>query len=874
MFGRDSDLKLFQDRLFTSRGLTLLVAPTGAGKTSFLHAMVATGLPDGFFVVIHDEWPVDRSPSVALAEALRPPSLKQESSLLEIADAYRRGRAEKEPDSVPAAGARLVVILDQFEELFTYHSRRTDFVDFLQALSELCSKGRPLIHVVLSLRDDFIGELLAFDRFLPPLFNSYHHLTNLSSETAVGVIRSLSAAGGRKVDDEGAERLVADLQALEGSAASGSLDTDGTETGSEGAKAVVPSLLQIVCRALWRRSRTTDQPFLQGYRHRTAAECISSHVADRLDSLSPWEKYLAARALQYLVASRGSKVAHELSRLATRLRTRPKTLKHVLDGLLQARILRQVKGDVHSFWIQLYHDVYGPFGLAWARTTLKRFGQTALACLGLVAFTILITVSYRYLGSDPDALRAQIRSAYLDDPTSYGAGRGAYEELVARPAFVTDARREWSAAWVRRALAAERKEKRENALLYRLIALSYAPPEDRAAISAGILALPDLASVKVSFKAPLATDDRFLSGLLSPDERWVLGRTAGEQLWIWNSADGRVSRGPLSIRDLESSGAERRRRRFSVAKRAALDKLPPSQLRELLTVWHHPDADDFVIAGLLTGGDGDAVVLWRANDQSVLGWIDLRPATKALSLKVDDSGRYLACPEADRASLWEVSYQIQPVRFLRLQNVSPMTAVSFSHEPGTVLLLASHADGHLRIWDMKSGIRFDAGAQSATVPEQVFLAGRDVWIRTTSDRLFWRVGGTAGSWSLEAGTRVLRVDAGKATVTVLDPDRQGASIRDLQSGRVLRTRRTADRSTKLLWATANETFGILAVGSLRLATLAPEASVDIENSKDVGELVKVWARTLGECVAADGSMLILEGSAREDSCAEPRLSAR
>src|SRR5438093_9975881 len=55
LFGRDRDLILMKDRIFSAR-TTLLFAGSGVGKTSFLNAKVVPELKKQCAVVWHNRW--------------------------------------------------------------------------------------------------------------------------------------------------------------------------------------------------------------------------------------------------------------------------------------------------------------------------------------------------------------------------------------------------------------------------------------------------------------------------------------------------------------------------------------------------------------------------------------------------------------------------------------------------------------------------------------------------------------------------------------------------------------------------------------------------------------------------------------------------
>ena len=68
LYGRDKDLVLMKDRIFSAR-TTLLFAGSGVGKTSFLNAKIVPDLKRQYCVVYHNQWATDE-PLVALSKSL------------------------------------------------------------------------------------------------------------------------------------------------------------------------------------------------------------------------------------------------------------------------------------------------------------------------------------------------------------------------------------------------------------------------------------------------------------------------------------------------------------------------------------------------------------------------------------------------------------------------------------------------------------------------------------------------------------------------------------------------------------------------------------------------------------------------------------
>jgi WD40 repeat protein/transcriptional regulator with XRE-family HTH domain len=200
-YGRDELVTGLVQRLMgrLDRGGILLVAgESGAGKSSLLRAGLIPRLAAGALGPGSDRWPwrVIRptdNPLRELATALADVAHADADSvyrslsaapaeapmLVELAVRTGTGRgAHAEsgglPDSAPAAAPRLVLIVDQFEELFTAggdtEADRVEREGFITALHAAASgsagpRQLPPALVILSIRADFLGRLIAY----PPL---------------------------------------------------------------------------------------------------------------------------------------------------------------------------------------------------------------------------------------------------------------------------------------------------------------------------------------------------------------------------------------------------------------------------------------------------------------------------------------------------------------------------------------------------------------------------------------------------------------------------------------------------------------------------------------------------------------------------------
>ncbi|MFI9155368.1 helix-turn-helix domain-containing protein [Streptomyces sp. NPDC053367] len=170
-FGRERATAALVERAFqrVGKGPLLLVAPSGAGKSSLLNAgfVPALGRPGGFPMPGADRWPVvTLTPTAHPVEELLertaktlgvPEPTPDPAGLLAAVRAATvpAPRAEREPPPL-----RPVLIVDQFEELFTLCADATERHSYVRLLTGLAAHPDHGALVVLGVRADFAGRCL------------------------------------------------------------------------------------------------------------------------------------------------------------------------------------------------------------------------------------------------------------------------------------------------------------------------------------------------------------------------------------------------------------------------------------------------------------------------------------------------------------------------------------------------------------------------------------------------------------------------------------------------------------------------------------------------------------------------------------------
>ncbi|WP_043627561.1 caspase, EACC1-associated type [Nonomuraea candida] len=184
-------------------GPLVLTGPSGCGKTSLLQAGLIPALGDdvgGTVTLTPGAWPMAR--------------LARELAALTGGDPERlRAVIESDPGAVRRGlPRRTLVLVDQFEELFTLCADETARRRFVAALAELSRSAA----VVIAVRGDFFGRCAAFPGLLETMRRP-EVVPPLSAAELRQVIEEPAVRSGLSLEPGLADLILDDLRALEGS---------------------------------------------------------------------------------------------------------------------------------------------------------------------------------------------------------------------------------------------------------------------------------------------------------------------------------------------------------------------------------------------------------------------------------------------------------------------------------------------------------------------------------------------------------------------------------------------------------------------------------------------------------------------------------
>jgi WD40 repeat protein len=310
-FGREAEVGALWGRL-RNRRLLAVIAPSGAGKTSLVRAGVVASRPEGWAALVCTP---GSSPLRGLGQALAP-------ELSGDHDALRKLVAFDDPETAfelvvrwRKAHAEALVVVDQFEELFTLNPAETQ-ERFATLLGRLSRDGD--VHVLLSMRDDFLIRC-SEQGALAPVFESLTPLPALSRE---GLLRALVEPAKRRGFRFEDEALVEEM------------------VGSvEGARGALPLLAFAVSRLWERRDRERRLLTRAAYEEiGGVAGALAQHAEATMDRIGTERQAVVREVFRNLVTAQGTRAVGEREELLSVFPER-KSTEEVLEELIDARLL-------------------------------------------------------------------------------------------------------------------------------------------------------------------------------------------------------------------------------------------------------------------------------------------------------------------------------------------------------------------------------------------------------------------------------------------------------------------------------------------------------------------------------------------------------
>ena len=311
-FGREAEVESLWQRL-QDRRLLAVIGSSGTGKTSLVRAGVIASRPAGWGALVCTPGTAPfRSLGRALAPELAgdPDALRLLLSFEELetaVDLVRRWRQ---------AHAEALLVVDQFEELFTLSPRESQ-EHFVALLARLAREAD--VHVLLSLRDDFLIRCSEHE-VLAPVFEALTPLTALGTSALRRAL--VEPAGRRGYRFEDGALVEAMIQSVEGS------------------RGALPLLAFAVARLWELRDRERKLLTRRAYEQiGGVAGALAQHAEAAMERIGADQEAIAREIFRNLVTAEGTRAVADREELLSLFLERTRDATAVLEELIDARLL-------------------------------------------------------------------------------------------------------------------------------------------------------------------------------------------------------------------------------------------------------------------------------------------------------------------------------------------------------------------------------------------------------------------------------------------------------------------------------------------------------------------------------------------------------
>ena len=351
-FGRERETQILLSDIIVRR-LVVLFAKTGTGKTSLINAGVRPLLQKRGYATYFVRVAVDpiESARQVLDGAVKGPEGNSLSALL-------TAKAKEKP---------LVIFFDQFEEFFQPDVGRSKRREFISQVAELHRDKSSSVHIVFSMREDFLYGMDQFRKDIPTIFrnDSNLRLLGLNESQARDAITKPAAQRNVTITEDLVKQLIHDL--------SKNQETPSDEQSSvefEEDIEIDPTQLQIVCDTLWRRK--VGDPNWRAAEHKeislddysastngtrpgnTAREILNQRLAECFeDIISEKELKLLEKLLPKLRTRTGTKYVRQVGALVQELAAEEDELRGLLARLVDWQLIRKSQREDS---VELSHD--------------------------------------------------------------------------------------------------------------------------------------------------------------------------------------------------------------------------------------------------------------------------------------------------------------------------------------------------------------------------------------------------------------------------------------------------------------------------------------------------------------------------------------
>ncbi|NLO73782.1 MAG: hypothetical protein GX100_06720 [candidate division WS1 bacterium] len=247
-------------------------------------------------------------------------------------EAEQAGWVEMALALAEVTGRRLLIILDQFANIFVKVGAPVR-KQFLEQIRRMVEDER--VHVLISIREDYLGELLEQREHLPGIMDHFHRLHRLTWEQAEAATTKPAANFSLTIERDLVQRLLEDLS------------REGVE----------PAQLQIVLYRLYEALEPPSRVISQRMYDQQggALKILATYMDQALAQLPLAERPMARLILKQMVASSELRGRRILDRIVQEVAPERETVERVLAHLVDHRLVR-MNEEEHARSYELVHE--------------------------------------------------------------------------------------------------------------------------------------------------------------------------------------------------------------------------------------------------------------------------------------------------------------------------------------------------------------------------------------------------------------------------------------------------------------------------------------------------------------------------------------
>jgi WD40 repeat protein len=744
-FGREQLTAVLAGTL-AQAGLVMVTGASGAGKTSLLQAGLVPALARGVQVPGSSSWPritmtPGTHPLIELAARLarlgdRDPGVIHDRLAGAPGDAHL-----PVSEIVAAAGAsRLVLIVDQFEEVFAAaDEERAAFIDAVRAAATrpAGSRAEPPVLAVIAVRGDYWDRCAAYPQLTPSMERDQIVVGPMTEAELRRVITGPAEASGLAIEAGLTDAIVADLRSA--------------GNGAPGGGGVLPLLSQAMMLTWEHRQdgELTRQAYDDAGGRAGIARAVEVSAETAYRGLTEGQRAIAREVFRRMTGTGPDRRPVHRTVTSSDLRSgRPASEWPQISAVLQA-FARHRLVALDADRAEIAHDILLE---AWPRLRgWLEEDETSMILHGRLAED---TARWRTSGDDRALLYRGVQLAATRQAASVWAGDpGRYPALSASEAdFLAASERALTRGrWRRRALAgllavavvaalagagvavkdartSAARQSTANAaqgLAAQSTALRAADPVTAALLAEAAWQLDPTAQARYSLLQSLAQPVRGIlaaqSGVVtalaySPDGRTLAAGYSGGAIRLWDLASHRTiavttwGAAPLALafagggKLLEAADAGAVGT-WNLAGQAPISTQPLASPAQGSAVAFGPDGTT-----VATGGADGTVRLWAAATGQEIGSPMSSDAKSVDAVAFSPGGTLVAAASTDgNVQLWNTASQ-QVAGPALVPNGAEVDALAFS--PDGKLLATGSPNGTARLWDV--GTASQAGAVMAT----------------------------------------------------------------------------------------------------------------------------------------------------------------